>query len=148
VLGAILMIAEAYAPTHGFLAGTGLLFIVVGSVLMIPFEAARWSISADWYVSFITVILSAASVIGAFTIFMVYKVLRARMKRPVMGELVGEKVEVIDKLGLGIVGFVKYSGEYWRARSSETIEPGTVAEITAKEGAILIVRPLRQTSND
>jgi membrane-bound serine protease (ClpP class) len=140
IVGAILMIGEAYAPTHGLLAGTGVFFVVVGSLLLIPFEASQWSISAGWYISFITVVLSAASVIGAFTIFMVYKVFRARMKRPVMGELVGEKVEVIDKLGPGIVGFVKYRGEYWRARSSENIEPGTEAEIVAKEGPILIVR--------
>jgi membrane-bound serine protease (ClpP class) len=148
IVGAILMIGEAYAPTHGLLAGTGVLFVVVGSLLLIPFEASQWSISTDWYISFITVVLSAASVIGAFTIFMVYKVLRARMKRPVMGELVGERVEVIDKLGPGTVGFVKYRGEYWRARSSENIEPGTEAEIVTKEGPILIVRPVRQASSD
>jgi membrane-bound serine protease (ClpP class) len=148
IVGAILMIGEAYAPTHGLLAGTGVLFVVVGSLLLIPFEASQWSISAEWYISFITVVLSAASVIGAFTIFMVYKVLRARMRRPVMGELVGEKVEVIDKLGPSTVGFVRYSGEYWRARSRENIEPGTEAEIVAKEGPILIVRAVRQAPSD
>lgn len=143
VVGAILMIAEAYTPTHGFLAGAGLVFVVVGSLLLIPFEASRWSISVDWYLTFITVVLSAASVIGAFTIFMVYKVLRARLKRPVTGELIGEKVEVIDRLSPGTVGFVKYRGEYWQARSTENIDPKTEAEIVAKEGPILIVRQLR-----
>jgi membrane-bound serine protease (ClpP class) len=148
LVGTILMIAEAYTAAHGLMAGTGLLFIVVGSLLLIPFEASQWSISAEWYLSFIMLLLSAASVIGAFAIFMVYKVLRARMRKPAIGEIVGEKVQAIDKLGPDKIGFVKYRGEYWRARPNEMIEPGMEAEVVAKEGPILVVRPVRQTSSD
>jgi membrane-bound serine protease (ClpP class) len=135
------MIAEAYSPTHGALATTGLIFLVVGSILLVPFESSRWIISSDWYSSFILTILASSSIIGAFTIFMVYKILRARMRKPILGQLVGQKVQVVDDLNPGGTGYVRYQGEYWQARSNETIKAGSTAEIVQKEGPVLVVKP-------
>ncbi len=142
LVGAILMIAEAYTPTHGALATAGLIFVVVGSLLLVPFETSRWIISPEWYSAFILTILLASSTIGAFTIFMVYKILRARMQKPVLHGMVGEKVEVVEDLEPGKFGYVKYSGEYWRARSNDTIKTGALAEVVRKDGPILVVRSI------
>ena len=146
VVGAILMIAEAYSPTHGALATTGLIFVVVGSLLVVPFEGSRWIISSDWYSAFILTILASSSVIGAFTIFMVYKILRARMQKPIFGLLVGERVQVIEDLTPEKSGYVRYHGEYWQARSNESIKAGSTAEIVQKDGPVLIVKASGSTT--
>jgi len=146
LIGAILMIAEAYTPGFGLLGGAGFVFIVLGSLLLIPFESTQWIISFEWYAAFLLAILSAAIVVGAFTLFMVYKVVRARRLKPAVGELLGKTVEVIDEIKPGAVGYVKYQGEYWRAKSSNPLREGASAKIVAKEGPILILSPSDENS--
>jgi membrane-bound serine protease (ClpP class) len=141
-VGAILMIAEAYSPTHGALATAGLVFVVIGSLLLVPFESSRWIISVGFYQTFVFTVLAASSIIGAFTIFMVYKVLRARRLKPAMGKIIGEKVKAVDDLTPGKEGYVKYYGEYWRAKSHQEIKAGSSAIVVDKEGPLLTVKPV------
>jgi membrane-bound serine protease (ClpP class) len=142
LLGAVLMIVEAYTPGFGVIGGTGLVCILIGSLLLIPFESARWMISYEWYAYFITIIIAITAILGVFTSFMVYKILRVRVKKPVIGEFIGEKVEAVDEITPDKIGFVRYKGEYWRARSTSTVKRGDAAVIIGKDGAILIVKPL------
>jgi membrane-bound serine protease (ClpP class) len=144
LVGAILMIAEAYTPGFGLLGGAGFAFIVLGSLLLIPFETTGWMISSEWYKTFIIVILAAALVVGAFTLFMVYKIVRARGLRPVIGEFIGHTVEVVDEIQPGGRGYVKYRGEYWRAKSDSLLRPGDSAKIIGKDGPILLLSPSKE----
>lgn len=146
LIGAILMIAEAYTPGFGLLGGAGFVFIVLGSLLLIPFEATRWIISPEWYTVFVIAILSASLVVGAFTLFMVYKIVRARRLRPVIGEFIGHIVEVVDEIQPEGTGYVKYRGEYWRAKSSSLLKPGASARIVGKDGPILLLSPSEEPS--
>lgn len=57
-----------------------------------------------------------------------------------IGEIAGDVAETIDVITPEATGFVRYQGEYWKARSEEMIEPGTKVVITGKDGAVLIVR--------
>jgi membrane-bound serine protease (ClpP class) len=141
LIGAVLMIAEAYTPGFGLLGGAGLAFIVLGSLLLIPLDATRWIISAEWYTTFILVVLSATVVVGAFTLFMVYKIVRARRLKPAIGEFIGHTVEVVDEIQPGGTGYVKYHGEYWKARSNQLLRPGASAKILGKDGPILLLSP-------
>ena len=145
VLGAILMIAEAYTPGFGLLGGAGFVFIVLGSLLLFPFEATRWIISPEWYTAFVLSILSASIVVGVFTLLMVYKIVRARRLRPVIGELIGQTVEVVDEIQPGGTGYVKYRGEYWKAKSSSLLRPGASARIVGKDGPILHLSPKEES---
>ncbi|MCW3974710.1 MAG: nodulation protein NfeD [Candidatus Bathyarchaeota archaeon] len=138
-LGMLLMIAEAYSPGFGLFGGAGLLCLIIGSLFIIPIEGAKWLISLEWYNYFMSIILGIASILGAFTLFMVYKILQARRRKPVIGKLIGEVVEVIDKINSNNVGYVRYKGEYWKAKSEERLEPGMKAIIKNKEGSILVV---------
>ncbi|OFX15693.1 hypothetical protein A3K71_01385 [archaeon RBG_16_50_20] len=139
LIGAILMIAEAYTPGFGLLGGAGFVFIVLGSLLLIPFEATRWMISPEWYTVFLMGILSVSLVIGAFTLFMVYKIVRARKLKPAVGEFVGQIVEVIEEIQPGATGYVKWRGEYWKARSDNLLRPGDTAKVAGKDGPVLLL---------
>ncbi|WP_455283619.1 NfeD family protein [[Eubacterium] cellulosolvens] len=141
VIGAVLMIAEAYTPGFGLLGGAGFVFVVLGSLLLVPLEGTRWIISPEWYVAFVIVILSASLVVGAFTLFMVYKIVRARRLKPFIGELIGQTVEVVDEIQPGGTGYVKYRGEYWKAKSRSLLRPGDSALITGKDGPMLMLSP-------
>ncbi|MEM2630671.1 MAG: NfeD family protein, partial [Candidatus Bathyarchaeia archaeon] len=61
--------------------------------------------------------------------------------KPLIGELIGETVDVIEDLTPEKIGFVIYKGEYWRAKSKSFIKTGSKALIIGKEGPILIVEP-------
>jgi membrane-bound serine protease (ClpP class) len=55
----------------------------------------------------------------------------------------GEIAEAIDPISEGSPGYVRYSGEYWKARSEDTINPEEKVEILEKDGPVLIVRKFK-----
>ncbi|MEM2843553.1 MAG: nodulation protein NfeD [Candidatus Bathyarchaeia archaeon] len=140
-LGVILMLIEAHTPGFGVLGGAGLICLIIGGLLLIPFRSGEWLISSAWYQSFIAAALLFAAFTGGFMIFSVYKVLKAKRMKPLIGEFVGEAVDVIEDLTPEKTGFVIYKGEYWRAKSKIFIKAGSKALIVAKDGPILIVEP-------
>ncbi len=146
VIGAVLMIAEAYTPGFGVLGGSGFLFMIVGSLLLIPSGSAQWLVSEDFYKVFFAAIVSSVLVIGGFTLFAVYKVVKARRQKPLLKDMINEIVYVVDELGPDKHGFVKYSGEYWMAKSQTTIKSGSKALVIGKEGHILIVKSLEENN--
>jgi len=87
------------------------------------------------------IIAGIASVLGAFTFFMVYKIVQARRRRPVIGGMIGEIVQVIYEITPENPGTVKYHGEYWGARSNSTLKPGVTGRVIAKDGPLLVVEP-------
>lgn len=144
IIGAIFLIAEAYTPGFGLLGGAGFISIIIGSILLIPFSGGKWFISHDLYSVMLAIVLTASSIVGGFAIFMVYKVVKARKRAPIFKDLIGEVVQVVDELKPGTIGFVKYAGEYWLAKSDEIVKPGERAKVVGKEGHILIVKAERE----
>jgi membrane-bound serine protease (ClpP class) len=140
-LGAVLMIIEAHTPGFGVFGGAGLICIVAGSLLLFPFGTERWLISSEWYSLFVTLVGAVATILGFFTFFMVYKIVQARRRKPILSGIVGETVEVVEEISPNKVGFVKFRGEYWRARSKITLREGSLALVVGKEGPILLVEP-------
>lgn len=144
-LGAVLMVAEAYTPGFGILGGAGLFSLVVGFLLLTPFQTGKWLISPESYTFFLTLVGAVASVLGAFTLFMVYKIVQARRRKPIIGGLIGETVEVVEEIAPDRLGYVKHHGEYWKARSNNTLKAGTMARVVGKEGSVLILE--QETKN-
>lgn len=58
--------------------------------------------------------------------------------------LVGEIGRTIDEIGPEKVGFIRFHGEYWKARSDTVIKPNHKVKILAKEGPTLIVEPVKE----
>ena len=140
-LGLALMLVETHTPGFGVFGGAGLICLIIGSLLLIPFKSSEWLISPSWYQSFMAAALLFTIFAGGFMIFSVYKVLKARQRKPLIGEIIGETVDVIEDLNPEKIGFVMYKGEYWRVKSKSFIKAGSKALVVDKEGPILIVEP-------
>jgi membrane-bound serine protease (ClpP class) len=97
-LGAVLMIAEAYTSGFGILGGAGLFCLIIGSFLIIPFTPSRWLITPEWYSYFVSIVLLIALTLGGFTLFMVYKIIRAKRKKPFIKGVIGSEVEAIEDI--------------------------------------------------
>ncbi len=143
-LGAVLMIAEAYTSGFGILGGAGLFCLIIGSLLIIPFTPSRWLITPEWIGYFVSIVLAVVLTLGVFTLFMVYKVIRAKRKKPFIKGVIGSEVEAIEDIEDGKIGFVRFKGEYWQARAEGNIKAETKALVIKKDGPRLIIKPIEK----
>ncbi len=139
ILGIALLLFEVHISTFGLMGIAGVICVVMGSILLVPIGyPALYSI--QFQTTMLISLLAPAIVFGGFLAFAIYKMIQIRRRKPVIGEIVGGVAETIDPITPEAAGFVRYQGEYWKARSEERIEPGTKVVITGKDGAVLIVR--------
>jgi membrane-bound serine protease (ClpP class) len=143
-LGAVLMIAEAYTSGFGILGVAGLFCLIIGSLLMIPFTPSQWLVTPEWYGYFVSIILAVAVTLGCFTLLLVYKIFRAKRKKPFIKEVIGSEVETIEDIEDGKIGFVRFKGEYWQARAEGNIKAETKALVIKKDGPRLIIKPIEK----
>lgn len=108
---------------------------------MITLEPARWAVSPEWMTSFTTIITMTIAPITAFAVFMAYKVIKVRRRKPSVGAIVGEVAEALDDIDEGKEGFVMFQGELWMARALKKVSKGSRVRIIGKEGPRLIVEP-------
>ena len=85
-------------------------------------------------------IILPSLILGVFLAFSIYKIARARFAPPVLGHVVGEEAQAIDRLDKE--GYVLFQGEYWQAEAEVPIEKGEMVVIIGNEGVRLRVKPL------
>ncbi len=139
VLGIALLLFELHISTFGLIGVAGIICIVVGSILLVP-VGYPGMYSPQFQTTMLISLLAPAVVFGGFLAFAIYKIMLIRRKKPAIGEIVGDVAETIDTVTPEAPGFVRYQGEYWKARSEERIEPRTKVVVTGKDGPVLIVR--------
>jgi membrane-bound serine protease (ClpP class) len=139
LLGIGLLIIEIKIPGFGIFGLAGLISLIIGSILLVPMGSENIYTPEFRRVLALTVV-APTIVFGLFLVFAIYKVNEIRKKKPVIGEFIGEIAQTIDPLGPEKTGFVRYNGEYWKARSKEEIGPNLDVEITGKEREILLVK--------
>ncbi|MFW5987588.1 MAG: NfeD family protein [Methanohalophilus sp.] len=143
-VGVVLLILELQAPGFGIFGIAGILCLIAGSIFLVPMDFPRWYTPADVQRSMMFYIVIPTIIIGLFFAFAIYKVLQAKGRKPIIGEeMTGEIAEAIDPISEGNPGYVRYSGEYWKARSEDTIDREEKVEILEKDGPILIVRKVK-----
>ena len=139
LLGVGLILAELHSHSFGILAVAGLICVIVGSILFVPTSFPNWYVPGGYQQSMALAIILPSLILGAFLGFAIYKVARARFASPVLGHIVGEEAQAIDRLDRE--GYVLFQGEYWRAEADEdTVEKGEMVVITGKDGARLKVK--------
>lgn len=139
LLGIGLLIVEIKVPGFGIFGLAGLISLILGSIFLVPIGGEN--IYAPEFQRLMTLTVIAPTVVfGLFLVYAIYKVAETRKKKPVIGVFVGETARTIDPLGPGKSGFVRYSGEYWQARSEEEIGAKEEVEIVKKEREVLLVR--------
>lgn len=138
LLGVGLILAELHSHSFGILAVAGLICVVVGSILFVPTSFPQWYVPGSYQQSMAFAIILPSLILGGFLAFALYKVAEARFAPPVLGQVIGEEAEVLDRLDPG--GYVLLKGEYWQAEADETVEKGEKVIVVAKDGSKLLVR--------
>lgn len=111
LLGVGLILAELHSHSFGILAVAGLICVVVGSILFVPTSFPQWYVPGSYQQSMALAIILPSLILGGFLAFAIYKVAQARFAPPVLGQVIGEEAEVLDRLDPG--GYVLFKGEYW-----------------------------------
>ncbi len=141
VLAFVFIVVEAHTPTFGFWTAAAIISFIFGIVL-IPAANSIYEMPTDWFVSFRVTSIIAAVAIGAFFVYALAAVLRAKRAKPKMGD-----EEFIGMEGIAITditpkGEVKVRGRIWEAEAAdgETIRKGDEVIVTDKERMVLKVK--------
>ncbi|HEX2255608.1 MAG TPA: nodulation protein NfeD [Afifellaceae bacterium] len=134
VLGIVLMIAEAFAPSFGILGIGGAIAFILGATMLIDTEAPGFAIS--W-----PLIAAIAAVSLAFSLLVVRMAMTSHRRGVVSGreQMIGMQAKVQD--WAGGAGHVFVHGERWRAVSGAPLEPGQAVKVTKMDGLTLHVEP-------
>jgi membrane-bound serine protease (ClpP class) len=138
LLGLGLILAELHSHSFGILAVAGLICVIVGSILFVPTSFPQWYVPGSYQQSMALAIILPSLILGAFLAFAIYKVAKARFAPPMLGHIVGEEAQAIDRLDRE--GYVLFQGEYWQAEAEDTVEKGEMVVITGKDGGRLKVK--------
>jgi len=139
LVGVGLMLLEIQSPGFGVFGIAGLISLVIGSIFLVPMGGEN-IYTPEFRRLLILTIVTPTIVFGLFLVFAVYKVAESRQKKPVIGAIIGDRARTIEALSPDKPGFVRYSGEYWQARSEEEIGEGEEVEIIGKDREVLIVK--------
>jgi membrane-bound serine protease (ClpP class) len=134
LLGIVLMVAEAFAPSFGVLGIGGAIAFVLGAAMLIDTEAPGFAIS--W-----PVISAIAATSLGFSLLVVRMALTSHRRGVVSGreQMIGMPARVQDWSGTS--GHVFVQGERWRAVSGAPVEAGQTVRITGMNGLTLQVEP-------
>ena len=143
VLGGILLVAELLTPAFGFIGGAGIFCIIMGGIFLVPLGYPEFYVPSSYANEIIVIFACIGIALAAFLIFAIYKIIKIREKRVVVGEIIGDTAITDDEMNEGEIGFVQYNGEYWKARARERIGKGQKVRILEKDGVVLVVEPLK-----
>ena len=143
-LGGVFIFVEMREPGLQFFGPAGIVCLSVGTLLLLRFDPARWLISPEWYQPFMLIVIALVAILTVFSALVLYKIVKAKKKRLTVLEFIGGVGRTIDEIGPEKVGFIRFHGEYWKARSDTIIKPNQKVKILAKEGLTLIVEPLKE----
>ncbi len=135
LLGLVLMVAEAFAPSFGILGISGTTAFVLGAMVLFDTGAPGFQIS--W-----AIIAAVAGTSLLLALIVVPMAISSFRRRVVTGreEMIGSVGEVQDWVGSG--GHVFIHSERWRAVSDAPLAPKQKVRVTAIDGLTLTVEPV------
>ena len=136
ILAFILFVLELFITSHGVLALSGIIALVLGSMML--FDPGTSGLSIDTSVLWPTLI-SVCLFLGAIC----FLAARAALSRPKTGAegLLGQK-GTVKKVLEGQEYLVFIHGELWHARSSHKLENGQQVVVESVEGLKLNIKPV------
>ncbi|ALL00718.1 Putative membrane-bound ClpP-class protease [Pyrodictium delaneyi] len=149
VAGLVLLIIELAAiPGFGVVGFTGIALMLIGLFVMFtgkPVYLVSESLQTAFYI-LLAVLLPLAGLMAV----VVYKAVQVWHREPVYKpSMTGKKGHSLDYIPPGKDGFVMVEGEYWRARNvgDKPLSRGDSVLVIGKEGSILLVKPLEDSSD-
>ncbi len=137
ILGVILMISEAVAPSFGALGLGGLAAFIIGSIMLIDTDIPGYGIS--W-----ALIAPVAVTTAAFSFTVVGLALRARRRPVVTGaeQMIGAEGEILEVKD--DESWARVHSELWRVHSHAPVKPGMKIKVTARQDLVLEVEPINE----
>ncbi|MEX2480882.1 MAG: NfeD family protein, partial [Gammaproteobacteria bacterium] len=132
LLGLVLMVAEAFAPSFGVLGIGGTIAFVLGATILIDTEAPGYELS--WPV--IAGVAAASLLLTLVIVRLAYRSMRRHVETGAVG-MIGAPGEVVDWAGTH--GHVYAHGERWQARGPGALEPGQMVKVVGLDGLTLEV---------
>ena len=141
LLGIALMTAEAFAPSFGILGLGGVVAFVIGSVILIDTDVPGFGIDLGLVAGFA---LSSA----AFFIIAIGLLLKSRYRPIVSGkeEMLGCVGVVLDDFSG--TGMIRIHSESWRASCAQQLHKNEKVKVTAIDGLLLHVLPLKKQEGE
>lgn len=137
VLGVLLMIAEAFAPSFGVLGLGGIVAFVFGSVLLIDTDVPGYGINRG-------VIAGIATLGGGLMLATIYLFAKSRSApvRTSSEGLIGAVGPMNDAAAAGDAGWAVIDSETWQVRPRADVAAGDRVRVTAMDGLTLVVEPI------
>ncbi len=135
ILGIILMIGEAVAPSFGALGIGGVIAVVIGSIILIDTDVPGFMISRP--------LIGAIALLSSFGLMAIIGVAVKARQRPVVSgreELLGAEGTVLSDFEQR--GNVFVHSERWSAVTGSPLREGQAVVVTGIDGLTLKVRPL------
>ena|SRR5438445_2432223 len=139
IFGLILMFFESSSPGFGIFGLAGVIFLILGSALLIATGLPRYNVSPEFTTTLILIVSVPPILFGIFLAFALTKVIQIRKKESVFGRMSGKEATALENISPKKKGFVKYQGEYWKASSKNIVKSGERVRILEKSGHTLIV---------
>ncbi|WP_444932141.1 NfeD family protein [Microbulbifer sp. SSSA002] len=132
VVGALLIVAEAFMPSFGALGIGGIIALVIGSVMLIDSDVPGMQVSRQ-------LIGAIAGVSGVFLLLLLTAVGRSLRQPKVAADqtLVGRFALVSEVKGTEIL--VHLNGEIWQASCKQPLKVGQRVRVVAQRGMVLQV---------
>ena len=137
ILGMILLVAEAFTPSFGFLGFGGFVSFLLGSIFLYNPMSTGYVLPLGFLLPVLLIFIVA--VIGV-----AYLALQSRTVRKSTGasSLEGQRGEVISVENLtGKKGQGRVQGELWQIESKQKLQPGEAFQVLKVEGLVLKVEP-------
>ena len=134
LVGASLLVAEAFLPTFGVLGVGGLVAFVLGSLFLFDTEGTGLAVARSLVAGAAAVMAICGLVVGTL-------VVRSQRRRASGGREGMLGAMGVARQRLDPQGTVLVRGEYWTATSDSPVQPGEPVEVTDVEGLRLRVRP-------
>ena len=139
ILGIAFMIAEFFAPSFGALGIGGIIAFVIGSIILFDTEGSNIKVAIP--------LVATVTVISAAFFFVALELVFSAHRKPVVSgveEMLGSVGEALDDFDLK--GYIHIHGETWQARSSTPVKKNQRVRVTAVDGLVLQVEPIKEES--
>ena len=140
-LGIAFVFAELESEEVEFFGPAAIFCLIIGIVFWFMSNPASWFISPEWTEIITIIIITIVLVLSSFSALITYKMIKLKKNPPHILEIVGGIGKTIDEISREKEGYIQFHGEYWKAHSNLTIEPGQKVKIIKKEGLILFIEP-------
>jgi len=135
ILGILLMIGEAIAPSFGVLGIGGIISVVIGSIILIDTDVPGFMISRP--------LIGAIALVSSFGLMAIIGIAMKARQRPV----VSGREELLGAEGTALLDFehdgnVFVHSERWSAVTGSPLREGQAIVVTGVDGLTLEVRPL------